>query len=461
MKLFNPFHRRFSTKEHRLAYDLGGAEDAPVNMNMREYDLRNVPQGTPGPNGETMADRIREKRGTDEENTQPKTLGDIVDMIDVGIKNVVGNIEADFTVNYDEVLDEVARHIMKMPDMQRGVVRMTDVMQRGWNYFWDLVQVNKALPMKHPLLNSRRWKNGMKLPGIYYKGKLAKLSSRMLGPYNQRKLSGEYKRFGKAKKPAEAFDKQVDFKIRGQVKNAAVDAFDIPVDKIRDGTDPFANLQWEELQKGNDTGGQPYILRLRKPGGKMDDSFTYEPGQEPFEGLVFAYGNEENPDQSETLFVDFKQSNEVLWMAKHEDPIFKALLTEPGYFSEGQAQLYENLLAEFPDTKEGLSDIGMDFYLTHPEIGRIHKEAANLMYITETIRNAGIGGEDLSWLKNLEAVEPARVGKIQALVEAVQTGVDTGNRQVWERTLLGFMPNYAEEKGDDWFNIFLNQDFES
>ncbi|MAE68185.1 hypothetical protein CL635_00015 [bacterium] len=352
---------------------------------------------------------------------------------------------------FAELMGKATRHVWRMPDMQTGVVKITEAVERGWKYGMDLIQTEGGLPKHHELLRSSSFIDG-RVPGAYYNGHLVAIGSNALGPYRQRKLSEEMNRFRRLPPKQKRFGNNVPSRFRGAVASSA--NRQLGYNKLT-----FDRLEWGTVTEGNDIKGIPHIYRMHKGPGKVDDAHEVLPGEEAFDGLVFVYGDADDPTRkSEVLYMDFDKTNKTINTIQRS-PIYETLITRPGYFGAGQAELFRKLLVDFPENPADFNDIGADFYAARPEAARLVKEMPNLMRIVETLMTAGIGMNDLDWLRSRDiAGDPATRGpKVLALINAIKADGGVGS-DFWRRAMSVYLDRFKADTaaGKDWFDEFLN-----
>ncbi len=372
--------RHFSLREKRLIF--GEGEPSGVdNLGEIEFDTNphtdNVPEGTESENGENMRDRVKKKYGGRKQMMSGRKF---FDMIHRAVTNVLngaihkqqyednrlkagiarardagkyrpdgprqvstGSIERDLETkakDLNEFIERATLHIWRIPEMQKGLVKVTSALERGWNFVMDLIQEEGELDSDHELMRSAYWtgekfrsgepSKGARIPGVYYDGRLSRIGSNVFGATNQRALSGETEKFKRFPPDQQKFTNVVPSRFGGAVQKEANVYLKLPKNK-------FNQLQWHELQKSPQH-GKPHIFHAHKAPGAVDDAGVVLPGEAAFDGLVFVYEDLDDPTQkSEVLYMDFDETNRMIYMIKN-DPTYYKLVTTEGYFSKGQAE---------------------------------------------------------------------------------------------------------------------------
>lgn len=349
--------------------------------------------------------------------------------------------------NYDRLLDAIIEHVWKMPDMQRGVIKTSEAVERSWNLAWDIVQKNRMLPPNHPYIKRPEWKNGNRVPGAYYEGRLVAMSSRVLGAVDRRALSEESKRFSDIP-TFEFFGDKVNMSHRGLVEKEARIAFSIPE---HDDT-TFNRLRWNVMKRGDDKAGTPHVYTVQQDAGQTDDFGEIMPGQEPMSGVVFVYGNRDDLEKSEVIFINFDDTDRMLHSMVN-DPFYNALATIPGFFNPKQAEENNKLLRTMPPAGTPKdNEVGRDLaFYSNVLIGRMQKEATKMQHVTSALQAIDIKTpEDLAWLKDFDtstAAGQARAEKVIALLKAEGGLTST----LWKRAMKSLCPGFVSANGEKWY----------
>lgn len=336
--------------------------------------------------------------------------------------------------DFNDSMNRVVRHVFSVPETQTRVEKFTHVMEMAYGVFWDIVQVDPNFPSNHPLFKSEQWKNGMRVPGVYLEGKMAYMSSAVLGQRFARQRSGEGDRLRRRPPEQQLIQNNVPLRYRKVGAERVQAAWKDKPNFRPDG------LAWQLVQEGDDVGGFDHKVEVNMPGRLTMGE--YLPGDEPRTGLLVIHGDPDEPENANQLFIDYTDVDSFLQICLDgSDPYFATLLREPGgYLSDSVREEFEEVLMDMPDVE--MRD--WRFY-SQEVIVNLMSRTEEMSKIIEVLIKAGVDEADLPALKDM-TLNPAKLANIGT--EATNNNIP---EDVLKRALASFCSTYRKAQGDAWW----------